>query len=199
MSFDELNDTMIKELIILLSIWVGICEEINLEFREKTHIARYVLWHDQVWRYRQALVSTWIEACDYVRNIFSYPNEACWQRHRPSKKNFFWKMDVLSRGDRRWINYEEMISLMSLIAIQAYMMLYMMQGWRVGTWERVSRNWAWRSAIGLCRGTNARVLGSTWRILVIYGFHFCKYQSFLEYIVKMVIWTRSEFHSKIKI
>ena len=65
--------------------------------------------------------------------LFSWPNEACWKEHflcqrRISCEKWTFYQEVIKVE----INYEEKISLMSLIVIQVYMKLYVMQEWRVG-------------------------------------------------------------------
>ena len=144
----ELNDTIIKELIILLSIWSGIDNYISHSFMKKwiKNWEKRLIWQEMCYDMikcddsnKQWLCVNW-DMCQWHTN-YSHNQMKLVDKGISIQRRIFcekWKFYQEEIEDK--INYEERISLMSLIVIQSYMKLHVMQGWRVGVWEWVSRN-----------------------------------------------------------
>ena len=91
-------------------------------------------------------------------------------------------MDILLREDISCMNLRRMDFIGDLIVIQVYMKFYVMQGWRVEIRKAFRGTKFGEGQLGCAEGP---MLGwrnfswdSTWRILIMYGVHISKYESF---------------------
>jgi hypothetical protein len=110
------------------------------------------------------------------------------------------KRHLLEKKNSMWIKMDLLLSWMWYKRIWSYMWC---KDEELEFGNRFLGTKLGEEQLWLCRATNARVmkrsLGSTWRILVMYGVHVDKYQSFLNLIMKKVTWTKGGFHSTNKV